>query len=247
MFVEPPQTHYDLRFRLFGIPVRVHPFFWLTTLMMGYRLREPTLMLIWVGVVFVSILIHELGHAFAALWYGWPPRITLHGFGGLASYRPTHHDMRSQIIISAAGPGAGFLFIALVMAVVHATGHPVSIDLSRSIQDWVLYEPAFESRNLNVMFSQLLWVNIFWGLINLLPIYPLDGGHIAQELMMRADAGDGFQKSLWLSIFTAIGAAVFCGVKFRDAYMAIFFGYLAYIGYATLQNMRGRGGGYGPW
>ncbi|HEX5472325.1 MAG TPA: hypothetical protein VFW73_10580, partial [Lacipirellulaceae bacterium] len=62
---EPPPTQVDLHFRLLGFPVRVHPFFWITTLLlgMGGGPADPVQTLVWVAVVFVSILFHELGHA----------------------------------------------------------------------------------------------------------------------------------------------------------------------------------------
>lgn len=246
ILIEPPPTQFDVRFQIFGIPVRIHPFFWLVTLLLGSRNPQPVGMVIWVGVVFISILIHELGHALTARWYGWPPRVTLYAFGGLASFQPSYHDTRSQVLIAAAGPGAGFLFIALIMSVVHASGHYVSVEPANLLPYWVFFEP-FPNPNVNALIQSLLYVNIFWGLMNLLPIFPLDGGRIAQELMIQANPGDGLQKSLWLSIFVAGGVALFCGVKFRDVYLALLFGYLALTNYMTLQQLRGRGGGYGPW
>ncbi len=106
LFNEPSRTAYDLNFSLLGIPVRVHPFFWLVTLLLGLGAnREPSFMLVWVGACFVSILVHEMGHALAAQAHGWHPWITLHGFGGLASYQPTYHSTSSQLLITLAGPG----------------------------------------------------------------------------------------------------------------------------------------------
>ncbi len=76
---EPPRTAYDLHFQIAGIPVRVHPLFWLATLILGSNSWsgdgnvDPDAgmkLLIWVGVMFVSILVHELGHScrHALLW-----------------------------------------------------------------------------------------------------------------------------------------------------------------------------------
>lgn len=246
ILIEPPPSQYDLRFHLLGIPVRVHPYFWLGTLLLSRPTEtKPIVMVIWIGVVFVSILIHELGHALVARMYGWPPRITLFAFGGLASFQPTYRDSRSQILIAAAGPGAGFLFIALIMAIVHASGHYVSLERGGILPIWVHYEP-FQNPNVTTLIESLLQVNIFWGLLNLLPIFPLDGGRIAQELMIQANPGDGVQKSLWLSIFTAVGIGLFCAVKMQSIYMAVFFGYLAFTNYLTLQQLQGRGG-QNPW
>src|SRR5688500_3784168 len=86
---EPPRSNGDLHFRVFGFPVRVHPYFWLVTAIMGLGSGDegtaPMELLTWVGVVFVSILVHELGHAFLQRRFGGRPWITLYGLGGLAS------------------------------------------------------------------------------------------------------------------------------------------------------------------
>ena len=56
---------------------------------MGIRPEiKPLHSFIWLAVVTVSILIHELGHAVAIRYYGYRPWITLYGLGGLASYNP---------------------------------------------------------------------------------------------------------------------------------------------------------------
>jgi len=259
MLGEPPQTQYDLRFHLFGIPVRVHPFFWLVAILLGVSSggeTPPIDLLIWVGCVFVSILIHELGHATVALAYGWRPWITLYGFGGLASYQPTRHDWKSQVLISAAGPFAGFLFIALVMAAVQASGHSVQLpamfvgEVHPLFPPWATFVP-FDSANINALIWYLWQINILWGLLNLLPIYPLDGGQIMRELCLSANRGRGIEQSLWISIIVAGGVVVFCVMQ-REIYLALMFGYLAYTNYTLLQHFSG-GGGYGgggsgrPW
>ena len=84
---EPPRTPYDLNFSLFGIPVRVHPLFWLVTLLLGYELAAmPPRCLTWIIAVFSAILVHEMGHALAMRAYGFQPWITLYGMGGLTAY-----------------------------------------------------------------------------------------------------------------------------------------------------------------
>ncbi len=244
LLTEPNRTPYDLCFSLFGIPVRVHPFFWLVAAILGAGSDpQPAELLLWIGTVFVSILIHELGHAFAALAHGWQPWITLYGFGGLASYRPTYRSHAAQILISFAGPGAGFLFAALIVAGIKLSGHEVAWGWPETRLP-VIFE-RFESRNLTILLYDLLYVNIFWGLANLLPIWPLDGGRISSEVLTMANPRDGMQMSLWLSIFVAVGAAVLAWTRLQDGYLTFFCGYLAYTSYATLQAYTGGGwGGY---
>ena len=207
--------------------------------------EDPINLLIWVGCAFVSILIHELGHAVAALSHGWRPWITLYGFGGLTSYQPTRHDARSQILISAAGPAAGFLFIAFVMAAVHVSGHPVQLfpnpQVSNLFPPWASFYP-FASENFDALIWYLWQINILWGLLNLLPIYPLDGGQIMRELCLLSNRNRGIERSLGISIFVSTAVAIASIMLLGRLFLAIMFGYLAYMSYMALQRYMGRGG-----
>ena len=79
MLAEPNRTPYDLNFRLFGFPVRIHPLFWLGAVLLGGWTFDLGLeyAAIWVAVVFVSILVHELGHAIAFRTFGVDSHIVL--------------------------------------------------------------------------------------------------------------------------------------------------------------------------
>jgi stage IV sporulation protein FB len=83
IFQVPPPTRFDLRFSVAGIPVRVHPLFWLIAILFGSSSGNIVSILSWVVAIFVSILIHELGHAFAMRRYGQGSQIILHFAGGL--------------------------------------------------------------------------------------------------------------------------------------------------------------------
>src|SRR3954468_12089221 len=107
----PPPTPYDLRFRLFGFPVRVHPLFWVVALLMGNpdldRPQALARLALWILVVFGSILLHELGHAFAFRFYGCRGvAVDLFWFGGLASAEQRPRGHWPNIFISLAGPAA---------------------------------------------------------------------------------------------------------------------------------------------
>jgi Zn-dependent protease len=237
---EPPPTSGDLNFRIFGIPVRISPFFWVVTLFLGVGFggeekADPKVVLIWVVVVLVSILVHELGHAFTQRYYGGRPWITLYGFGGLASCGDCDRSPRAQIIISLAGPVAGFLLAGLIICILVALQRFRGFTL-----DWVpvMFAP-FSSRVLNVAIIFLLFVNIAWGLLNLLPIYPLDGGRISRELFTLGHRRNGIVQSLQLSAGTAVLVAAYAILR-RDFFMAIMFGMLAYGNFQTLQSYRGR-------
>jgi Zn-dependent protease len=260
LLAEPERTSYDLHFRVFGIPVRVHPFFWLIALFTGAAPgTTPKQTFIWMGALFVSILIHELGHALAFLYFGQRPRITLHALGGLASadsgysgsYEPYSDDSTrpaTQIIISLAGPVAGFLFAGIIVGLIIASGAAVRFEVGGPyLLRWGFGNIA--SENLTDLLHSLIFVNIFWGLVNLLPIYPLDGGQISRELFLAANPSRGIEWSLTLSIVAAIAMAVYALFRFTTPFLTVLlFGYLAFASYQALiryRNFGGRFGGYG--
>lgn len=260
---EPPSTQYDLQFSIFGFPVRVHPLFFLGSAILGLSLGNMFFVIEWILVCFVSILVHELGHALAMRYYGSGARIVLYLMGGLAipesswGFRSGKQSPNSQIIISAAGPIAGFILAAVIVAIIFLSGG--DFRFRRGIIFWTFSLP-FEvinradenflpsnSEMLYVLFHAALFVNILWGLVNLLPIYPLDGGQISREIFTKADAWRGTRNSLILSAVVAAAVAVF-GLYNRQFFIGIFFGLMAYQSWQGAQNMGG-GGGYGgrPW
>lgn len=236
---EPPPSEFDVRFSLFGFPVRIAPMFWVITVLLATSgppedgITQAARAVIWLGVVLVSILAHELGHAFAARAYGWQPWIVLHGFGGLALYRPTYNTAWCRLLISAAGPSAGFLLAAVVIVACRAMnveGHFLGLNLggARSIEDMRLV----------VLIHDLLWVNIFWGLLNLLPIWPLDGGHIAYELLAKLTPRYALQAALGLSAIAAAALAALVWKIMQAPLTTFFFGYLAWTSLQAMSQLR---------
>ncbi|HCK65433.1 MAG TPA: hypothetical protein DHW49_04150, partial [Anaerolineae bacterium] len=121
LFQVPPPTRFDLNFSVAGIRVRVHPLFWVIALLLGTGSTNLLLIAIAIFVIFVSILVHELGHAFAFRRFGQDSYIILHMMGGLAvpESSPYGENVRltpnQNIFISLAGPIAGFLLALVVI------------------------------------------------------------------------------------------------------------------------------------
>jgi Zn-dependent protease len=245
IFQSPPPTRYDLRFTIAGIPVRVHPLFWLITLLLGAS-GNLILIPIWLLVIFVSILVHELGHAFAFRRYGQRSHIVLHFAGGLTIPEPTYWGSgvanvylspNQNIFISLAGPGAGFLLAALIIILVLVTGGSVGTTWLLGILPLPLRaDLPFGGGILELLVTLMLWVNIFWGLVNLLPVFPLDGGQVARNILIQYDPLNGVHKSLWLSVIVGGIFALVGLVFFRSIFMALLFGLLAFQSYQSLQG-----------
>ncbi len=238
---EPERTPYDLNFVLFGIPVRVHPLFWLVSLVFGAQGRNGVGILTWIAAVFISILVHELGHALMMLAHGLRPWIVLYAMGGLTGY-DTRQYSRSRaststgaILISLAGPVAGFLLAAILLGVLYATVHGAQIDFYGGPWD-MLPHVAMQNEKLADLFNDVFYICILWGLVNLLPVYPLDGGQVARELFMRFSPSDGIRQSMMLSMIAGGAMAVYGAAQWKSAYVALFFGYLAYMSYLAMQS-----------
>ncbi len=242
MYSYAPTTRFDLRFAIFGIPVRVHPLFWLIILLLGGR-ANLTDTLAWIAAAFAGVLIHELGHALAMRFYGQRPSILLHAIGGLTapdsfgwgSVRPT---MNQEIVIVAAGPFAGFLFAAFAALLVLLTGGVARVVFALGFIPVPLAGYAGGFAFLNSFLASLLWVSVMWGAFNLLPVYPLDGGQIARYALIQFDPYEGARKALWLSVGAGGVMALFSLAYFGSLYMALLFAILAFQSYQALQGTR---------
>lgn len=232
-------TPYDLRFTLLGIPVRVHPMFWLFSAVMGWDGHDPNYMLLWIICVFVSILVHEFGHALTARFFGWPPEVVLYTFGGYASYTPTWgYTTARRVMVLLAGPGAGFVLYGIVWLVEKLLVQSQVLPLPARFLAWDYSAPR-ELRYSSFVLVQMEFVNLWWGLVNLLPVYPLDGGQISREALTHFRFRDGLEMSLKLSLLVgAIVSAYF--LMSHETWPGVLFAALAIESLQHLQGMRYR-------
>jgi len=242
LFQTLPPTRFDLRFSVTGVPVRVHPLFWLIALLLGSTgslLEIP----IWILVVFISVLIHELGHAMAFRFYGVHSQIVLHAMGGLtipeaapwgSGWAKVSPSPKQQIVISLAGPFAGFLFAVLVMVIVMFTGGTLHTSMLFGFIPLPL-TAVLGGQVLSIFITLLLFVNVFWGMFNLLPVFPLDGGQVTRNILVQYDPYDGARRSMWVSVVVGGTIALFGLLVMRSVYIALLFGILAFQSYQMLQ------------
>ncbi|MEW4488848.1 site-2 protease family protein [Thalassoglobus sp. JC818] len=230
MFGSIEPTEYDLRFELLGVPVRVSPWFWAMAAILGFESVKIGVgyLIAWMSVVFVSIMVHEFGHALVAMRFGYPPRVLLYQFGGLAFFEPRRGDFTrfKSITISLAGPFAGFALFGLTLAFGRFFYYPFAHNLSEE-----------SARLIDFTIMQMLFVNLWWGLLNLLPVLPLDGGRVSQEVCLWISPLRGIQIAATIGAIVA-GTVALGFFTIKDYYPAILFGMLCAQNFTLLQDRR---------
>jgi Zn-dependent protease len=232
---------------MFGIHVRVHPMFWLVSAIFGWQSLQKGgfgPFLIFIVCMFVSVLVHELGHVFMGRFFGRDSHIVLYAFGGIAvghSYLPGRGQ---RVAVLLAGPAAGFLLFG-VMWLVGTYGLP-------------RWDPSVSMPLLWQAVLWLYWINLYLNLLNLVPIWPLDGGQISREIFTGLMPRNGVRSSLGVSLVlagllaiqaltasleqpTPNGLIPFLWMV-RGRFTALFFGLLAIQSFLLLQQAEDR-----PW
>ncbi|OYP36693.1 site-2 protease family protein [Rhodopirellula sp. MGV] len=263
LLADPPETDYDLRFTLFGFPVRIAVTFWLGAIVFGYELARfasmgffngevgvAPLLAAWAGCLLLSILIHELGHAFAFRRYGIESSIVLYHFGGMAIPSGGRFPGASvgrlgekrDLVIAFAGPAFQLISAILIILAIKLAGYQVfAFFLMPSFLaniPWVTEGGFMDNRGLLTLSTFYIVPSVLWALLNLVPVWPLDGGRIARSLILLN--GGHVQQSLWVSVITAVLLASYALMNDQPM-MGIFFGMFAFSSYQMLTAMNN------PW
>jgi Zn-dependent protease len=260
LFMEPSQTPYDLRWRMFGVPVRVHPMFWLVSVIMGWNTVHEGFqyLLIWVACSFASILIHEFGHVAMGQIFGSRGHIVLYGFGGLAIGSNQLDQRWQRIAVCFAGPLAGFLLLGIMFVLLwiwDPEAFPAylamaKMDLGLSPGDVGELRRLLRAHShmVNMTVQFLIFINLMWGLVNLLPIWPLDGGQISRDICEGVWPSQGLPRSLGISMMVAGLLAAHCllvviglrllPLEFGSVYTAILFAILAIQSFQLMQQVQ---------
>ena len=206
-----------IRFSLFGIPVEVQPWFWITLALLGGGIEANTKeeilrLLLFLLAGFISVLVHEMGHALTGRAFGARAEVSLHGFGGVARFSGGWFSRKRDFLVTAAGPGAQLLLALAIWLAIPDLTH------LRSVAGY--------------FWNELFAISVFWAVLNLLPVFPLDGGQ-----MLRAVLGPARERiTLWISIVVAIAVAVLM-LKFTGSFLfPIFLGLFAYQAWQRLQS-----------
>jgi Zn-dependent protease len=206
-----------IRFSIFGIPVTVQPFFWITLCLLGGALHaaDPEAFLqlgLFVIAGFISILVHELGHAMTARKFGANTEIVLQAFGGYAAYAGVRMTRVRSFLITAAGPGVQ---IVLGLAVL-----------------LVLRNFAMPNERIAGFMGDLMAISLFWAVLNLLPVLPLDGGQMLHAIL----GPQRIKITLVVTMITAVAVGILMFTKTQSIVFPIFMGMFAWQAFQALRD-----------
>ena len=179
--------------------------------------------LLWAPVLFISVLIHEFAHAGAIAMFGYrSSHIVLSGMGGVTvnqrRARPWH-----DMIISVAGPLSSFALAYICFYLIN------TLPIMR--RDPMLIE----------LMPILVRANIGWGIFNLIPVSPLDGGHVVRNFFrMFLNERVAFVVSVWIAIIVGGGIAIL-GIVIRWIFVALLLGYYVWMNFQQWQYFRTHG------
>jgi Zn-dependent protease len=209
-----------VRFSLFGIPIEVRPWFWITMVIFGALWTGGSgssdgliLICLFVLAGFLSILVHELGHALIGRAFGAPTAIVLEAFGGYAAFPPGAFTRGQNFLVTAAGPGFQIVWGVIFLLIYNYGNLPPTL-----IAHFVRY-------SVNISF--------IWAIFNLLPIIPMDGGRLIEHALGQ----QRLRTSLWISFTTATLITIF-GIVSSQYYIAVLIGMMAYQNWQALQHHR---------
>jgi stage IV sporulation protein FB len=190
------------------IPVTIRPVFLMVALLIGY-MSSGTIKgaFLWMAIIVFSVLFHEFGHALVAYFCKQHPSIELVALGGRTSYEVKDLSLPKQFLIVFGGPFFGFLLFLGAF--------------------FLLKTSWFQSSAILASLKIFSLINLFWTLVNLLPIIPLDGGQMVRIGLEYFFGVKGFKASLLLGMLVGLGFGLFffVGQNFLLGALFFFFSY----------------------
>lgn len=200
------------------IPIHIHPLFWVLILMIGW-INTNTFAgtMIWAVVIFISVLLHEFGHAMTANAFGQRSEISLVGMGGLTTRQGRHVNKWKEFLIVLNGPLVGLLLFACLY----------------------LFAPkGLVNPYIKYGLKVAIEVNLFWTILNLLPVWPLDGGHLLRIVLEGIFGFKGTKVALVISLLFA-GVVGLIAIIFQQLFIGAIFLMFAFESYRAYADLKG--------
>ena len=200
MLLPPPQpSRWDLHWRMLGAEVRIRPIFWVSCLLLGLpyyqypQIGGLAAFWFWVAAVLLSLLAHETSHILMARLFGATPRVVLSGLGGQV-YGLDELKCWKRVLVLVAGSLGNVLIFGILWLAADPDRNPLPVE--RLGREWSIFIA-------NAVFVLML-INALWGLLNVLPLWPLDGGRIAVEVGEALLGHRGQTLALLLSLLVCL-------------------------------------------
>lgn len=226
-----------VHFTLFGIPIYIRPGFWLILAIFGGALNISSLEgmiypAIFVIAGFIAILSHELGHAMVGRKLGGGHQtIVLQMFGGLTESQGMQLTRNERALMIVAGPMMTLLLGLVSLGIAWNAVGPTLIQNGLDIWDLALYpELAAKISTKFYILSCLIMIGTWWTVLNLLPIYPLDGGQLLAQFVKSP------RKVFMTGFITAILIGLISLQIFHSFFIPIFMALFAYSNYREYRN-----------
>jgi len=203
------------------IPVNIHPFFWLLAAVIGWLSTFNVIgTLIWMVIIFVSVLVHEYGHAITAVYFGQKPVINLVGFGGITRREGNKLKLWQEFIIVMNGPIFGLLLCLAAIMLNQAIAGKLG-----SMTTYALTITAY--------------INLFWTIVNLLPVLPLDGGRLFKIVLQGMFGFRGVKIATFMSLVLCgfIGLSLFAYGLMLPGALFLMLTFENYRGWTALRAM----------
>jgi Zn-dependent protease/CBS domain-containing protein len=169
-----------------GIDIKVHLSFVLILVFAAVQwsllLRDPLkgslFGIIAIILLFVCVILHELGHSFEAMRYGIKVHdITLWPIGGVARLQSLPDQPIQELRIAVAGPLVNFvLALILWLLATYVLNHSLNFDYA-----WIIQR--LRRDDFAAIWDFLILANLVLGIFNLIPAFPMDGGRILRSLL----------------------------------------------------------------
>jgi Zn-dependent protease len=122
------------------------------------------------ALVLIAVFLHEYGHAFAGSLFGiGTVEVVLHFFGGYTQYESVPRTPFQELVMSAAGPAVNLALAGTFYLILQF----IDADPGRS----EFFDPIWP------LLNGFRYINLYLGILNLLPGYPLDGGSIVRAIL----------------------------------------------------------------
>ncbi len=226
-----------IHFTLFGIPCYIRPSFWVVMALLGGALNISSLQdllppALFVIAGFIAILSHELGHALVGKKLGGGEQtVVLEMLGGVTLSQGMQLNRIGRIAMITAGPLMTFLLGAVAYLITWNTAGDVLSANGIGMID-MLFQPWWAAAfypNL-LFFCYLIMIGLWWTILNLLPIFPLDGGQLLAQLVKSP------KKVHMVGVITSILIAVAGYWYFNSYFLPVLMLFLAYTNYREYKN-----------